>query len=62
MPLSSSVDFTALAEVTTGYVGADLSALCREAALQAMLHSPEVRKPKCFTRGNQTQMLNLIGY
>ncbi|XP_063044429.1 spermatogenesis-associated protein 5-like protein 1 [Engraulis encrasicolus] len=41
MPMSSSVDLAALAEVTTGYVGADLSALCREAALRAILHSPE---------------------
>ncbi|XP_041917553.1 spermatogenesis-associated protein 5-like protein 1 [Alosa sapidissima] len=41
MPLSCSVDLIALAEVTTGYVGADLSALCREAALQAILRSPE---------------------
>ncbi|KAL2088904.1 hypothetical protein ACEWY4_015803 [Coilia grayii] len=41
MPMSSSVDLIALAEVTTGYVGADLSALCREAALRAILHSSE---------------------
>lgn len=42
MPLSDSVDLIALAELTPGYVGADLSALCREAALQAILHSSEV--------------------
>lgn len=36
MPLSSEVDLNAVAEVTCGYVGADLSALSREAALQAM--------------------------
>lgn len=36
MPLSSDVDLKAVAEMTCGYVGADLSALGREAALQAM--------------------------
>ncbi|KAI1889686.1 hypothetical protein AGOR_G00165510 [Albula goreensis] len=41
MLLSDSVDLVALAEMTTGYVGADLSALCREAALQAILHSSQ---------------------
>ncbi|XP_029354320.1 ATPase family gene 2 protein homolog B [Echeneis naucrates] len=36
MPLSPSVDMADLAQRTTGYVGADLSALCREAAMQAV--------------------------
>lgn len=36
MPLSPDVDLNAVAEMTCGYVGADLSALSREAALQAM--------------------------
>ncbi|XP_006831935.1 PREDICTED: spermatogenesis-associated protein 5-like protein 1 [Chrysochloris asiatica] len=39
MPLSSRVDLGLLAEMTVGYVGADLTALCREAALHAMLCS-----------------------
>ncbi|XP_043072830.1 spermatogenesis-associated protein 5-like protein 1 isoform X2 [Puntigrus tetrazona] len=39
MPLSSDVDLNAVAEMTCGYVGADLSALGREAALQAMRQS-----------------------
>ncbi|KAA0715316.1 Spermatogenesis-associated protein 5-like protein 1 [Triplophysa tibetana] len=39
MPLSADVDLSAVAEMTCGYVGADLSALSREAALQAMRHS-----------------------
>ncbi|KAM6202769.1 ATPase family gene 2 protein homolog B isoform 2-T2 [Rhynchocyon petersi] len=39
MPISSLVDLSLLAEMTVGYVGADLTALCREAALHAMLHS-----------------------
>ncbi|KAK6475211.1 spermatogenesis-associated protein 5-like protein 1 [Huso huso] len=41
MPLCSDVDVASLAEMTTGYVGADLTALCREAALQAILHSSQ---------------------
>ncbi|XP_027725917.1 spermatogenesis-associated protein 5-like protein 1 isoform X2 [Vombatus ursinus] len=38
MPVSPNVDLLHLAEMTTGYVGADLTALCREAAMQAMRH------------------------
>ncbi|XP_039105973.1 spermatogenesis-associated protein 5-like protein 1 isoform X3 [Hyaena hyaena] len=39
MPISSQVDLSLLAEMTVGYVGADLTALGREAALHALLHS-----------------------
>ncbi|XP_042639617.1 spermatogenesis-associated protein 5-like protein 1 [Orycteropus afer afer] len=39
MPVSSLVDLGRLAEMSVGYVGADLTALCREAALHAMLRS-----------------------
>ncbi|NXK33757.1 SPA5L protein, partial [Piprites chloris] len=39
MPVSADVDVAQLAEVTPGYVGADLTALCREAAMQAVSHS-----------------------
>lgn len=39
MPLSPDVDLSVIAEMTCGYVGADLSALSREAALQAMRQS-----------------------
>ncbi|KAG8440519.1 hypothetical protein GDO86_006318 [Hymenochirus boettgeri] len=37
MPIDDDVDVTALAEMTVGYVGADLSALCRDAAMRAVL-------------------------
>ncbi|XP_077419276.1 ATPase family gene 2 protein homolog B isoform X2 [Vanacampus margaritifer] len=36
MPMCPNVDMTELAQRTTGYVGSDLSALCREAAMHAM--------------------------
>ncbi|XP_028294153.1 ATPase family gene 2 protein homolog B [Gouania willdenowi] len=36
MPVCPSVDLSELAQRTAGYVGADLSALCREAALHAL--------------------------
>ncbi|NXS30856.1 SPA5L protein, partial [Pomatostomus ruficeps] len=39
MPISAEVDLANLAEMTPGYVGADLTALCREAAMQAVSHS-----------------------
>lgn len=42
MPISSQVDLSLLAEMTVGYVGADLTALCREAAMHALLHSEKV--------------------
>lgn len=42
MPISSQVDLSLFAEMTVGYVGADLTALCREAALHALLHSEKV--------------------
>jgi transitional endoplasmic reticulum ATPase len=36
MPLAKDVDMTHLAEITHGYVGADLEALCREAAMNCL--------------------------
>ncbi|PJB62405.1 MAG: AAA family ATPase [Armatimonadetes bacterium CG_4_9_14_3_um_filter_66_14] len=36
MPLTEDVDLPRLAEVTHGFVGADLEALCREAAMRAL--------------------------
>jgi transitional endoplasmic reticulum ATPase len=36
MPLAEDVDLDRLAEITRGYTGADLAALCREAAMKAI--------------------------
>jgi len=36
MPLAENVDLKALADVTHGYVGADLEALCRESAMKTL--------------------------
>ncbi|KAI5607839.1 spermatogenesis-associated protein 5-like protein 1 [Silurus asotus] len=43
VPLSPNVDLYSIAEKTSGYVGADLSALSREAVLHAILHSTQGR-------------------
>lgn len=42
MPVCPRVDVAELAQQTTGYVGADLSALCREAAMNAIRESNKV--------------------
>ena len=53
MPLARDVDLKVLAERTHGYTGADLAALCREAAMKALLrYLPEInlkeeRIPPC---------------
>ncbi|XP_053573426.1 ribosome biogenesis protein SPATA5L1 [Bombina bombina] len=39
LPISADVDVNSLADMTVGYVGADLTALCREAAMQAVLQT-----------------------
>lgn len=44
MPVSSQIDLGLLAEMTVGYVGADLTALCREAAMCALLKHEKVRR------------------
>src|SRR3989339_907343 len=36
MPLSKNVDIEKIAEITYGYVGADIAALCKESAMQAL--------------------------
>ena len=44
MPLAKDVDLKYLAEITHGYVGADLEALCKEAAMSALRRVlPEIK-------------------
>ena len=47
MPLAKDVDLDKLAEITHGFVGADLEALCREAAMSALREiMPEIEFEK----------------
>ncbi len=47
MPLAKDVDLKEIADKTYGYVGADLMALCKEAAMNALRRVlPEIRKYK----------------
>ncbi|OCT89624.1 spermatogenesis-associated protein 5-like protein 1 [Xenopus laevis] len=39
MPVDGDVDVATLGDMTVGYVGADLTALCRDAAMQAVLQA-----------------------
>ncbi|RME53621.1 AAA family ATPase [Candidatus Woesearchaeota archaeon] len=44
MPLAKDVDIDALVEKTEGYVGADIEAVCREAAMLALRHAEMGKK------------------
>ncbi|MBW2979250.1 CDC48 family AAA ATPase [Candidatus Woesearchaeota archaeon] len=46
MPLAKDVDLDKLAEMTEGYVGADIEALCREAAMIALRENIESKEVK----------------
>ncbi|XP_069839410.1 ATPase family gene 2 protein homolog B [Dendropsophus ebraccatus] len=41
IPIHSDVDIDALADMTVGYVGADLTALCRDSAMQVVLQAQQ---------------------
>jgi transitional endoplasmic reticulum ATPase len=62
MPLARDVDLKVLAERTHGYTGADLAALCREAAMKALLrYLPEInlkeeRIPPCVLEKMEVRM------
>ncbi|XP_041081689.1 spermatogenesis-associated protein 5-like protein 1 isoform X2 [Polyodon spathula] len=60
MPLCSDVDLASLAEMTSGYVGADLTALCREAALQAILHSCQDSESHLIRMSNFLEALKKV--
>ncbi len=46
MPLDKDVDLKKLAELTKGYSGADIQALCREAAMEALREDINAKKVK----------------
>ncbi|MEE6503143.1 hypothetical protein FKM82_004754 [Ascaphus truei] len=60
MPVSGDVDLTALAEMTVGYVGADLTALCREAAMQAVLDAHLDRQDDLIHRAHFSEAFKKI--
>jgi transitional endoplasmic reticulum ATPase len=58
MPLAKDVDISHLAEATKGYSGADIEALCREAALNALRRNTNAKE---VTRTDFEQALEKIG-
>ncbi len=44
MPLAEDVDLEELADITEGYVGADIEAICREAVMLALREDPNAEK------------------
>ena len=46
MPIDKDVDFEELSELCENYSGADIEALCREAAMLAIRENPEAKKVK----------------
>jgi len=46
MPLAEDVNLEEIAEITEGYTGADLAALCREAAIEALREEGKPTKVK----------------
>ena len=46
MPLAKDVDLEKLAEMTEGYSGADIEAVCREAGLTALRESLKAKEVK----------------
>ena len=44
MPLDKDVDIKELAKETDGYVGADIEAICREAAMHALRRDIKIKK------------------
>lgn len=60
MPVCSSVDTDELAQKTTGYVGADLSALCREAAMNAIREMAKVSKEPTLNMTHFNEALKAV--
>ncbi|XP_051896155.1 spermatogenesis-associated protein 5-like protein 1 [Pristis pectinata] len=60
MPLSADVNVSWLAEATSGYVGADLTALCREAALQVIRRSSQDSVKQRITLADFQEALKVV--
>lgn len=61
MPVCPSVDLAELARRTPGYVGADLSALCREAAMQAIRLRTQVSREQTVLTEHFQEALKSVG-
>lgn len=55
MPLAEDVNLPHLADITNGFVGADLEALCREAGV--MVTAPEDDPPNRLPQANPYEQL-----
>ncbi|KAJ0001624.1 hypothetical protein NQD34_001420 [Periophthalmus magnuspinnatus] len=61
IPVCSSVDAEELAQRTTGYVGADLSALCREAAMSSIRELAKGSGEQTVIMKHFTEALKIVG-
>jgi transitional endoplasmic reticulum ATPase len=68
IPLSSNVSIDELADITEGYVGADIEAVCREAVMLALRENFSVEKidmkhfREALNKVRPTLSENLMGY
>jgi transitional endoplasmic reticulum ATPase len=58
MPITKDLDLSSLATMTKGYSGADIEALCREAALNALRANLKTKK---VTSNDFTQAMEKTG-
>ncbi|KAK7912961.1 hypothetical protein WMY93_013172 [Mugilogobius chulae] len=61
IPVCSSVDVEEVAQRTTGYVGADLSALCREAAMNSIRETAKGSGEQTVNMKHFTEALKSVG-
>ncbi|XP_027870157.1 ATPase family gene 2 protein homolog B [Xiphophorus couchianus] len=61
MPVGPTVNIAELAQITTGYVGADLSALCREAAMHALRENIKGSGEQVVDMKHFQEALKLVG-